>query len=522
MNSQTITEVQKFTSDIVWVAASDIIPMLSSIVTLPALTKNYPVDLYGVWVQVGVTIGLLSPVLLLHLSTAVVRFLAAEEDKNKIRYTLGAMLLPILVFVCFGFFTSLILRHNLSIFLFADAEYAFFVPLAFLWASIEALFSFSLSYLRARGKIKKLSIIRSVFAIAKMLVIVILAVANFRLEWVIGCITAVEAIFVVIVFTIIEREVGLPRLNTGGLKGFLVYSIPLIPHGVLLWVINASDRYFITHFLDLSQTGIYSASYALGSLISLFYSPISFVLFPTITKFWEQKEIVRVRSYLEYSTKLFLTLAIPGIAGLYTLSQPLLGILATTEYMAGEGLVLLIALGVLLFGIYQINVYVIYLLQQTKWLTMMTAVAALTNAGINILLIPQIGTIGAAISTIVSYFILTTIVTLWARKTISYKVGFKYLVKILLSTAVMGVCMRIVPVSGVLSLVLAVTVGTGVYILGIVLLKAFSQEDKRLVREMLSGLVPWLWKRKPVGNLPLIQGLDPVEQCEKNKKLKEG
>ena len=496
MNHPNISETKKFTSDIIWVAFSQVLSLLLSVITLPVLTKNFSTDLYGVWAQIGVTVGLITPILILHLSTALVRFLAAEEDKNKRRKAFGAMLWPILVFCGFALSISLLLRDNLSTLLFADTKYSLFIPLAFLWATMSALFSFSLSYLRARGMIKKLSVISIILAFAKMAVIVILAMTGMELEWIISFIIIAQAILVIVVFFSVIKEIGIPWPQFEGLKRYLAFSIPLLPLGILLWIINTSDRYLITHFLDLSQTGIYSASYTLGSLIALFYGPISFVLFPTLSRLWEQKEPMKVKNYLEYSTKLFLTFAIPGSIGLWVLSQPLLRTFTTPEYAVGGTLVLLIAIGVILLGLYQINVHIILLMHQNKWLPPMIGLAAAVNIGLNIILIPAIGILGAAISTIVSFFILAVIVFVWTRRAIKYRVDLKFLFKVAVATSVMAICLFFMHVSSILSIVLAIVTGLIIYLLILLLLKTFSRQDFKLIKEALSGLSPKQFRKE--------------------------
>lgn len=199
-----------------------------------------------------------------------------------------------------------------------------------------------------------------------------------------------------------------------------------------------------------------------------------------------------VKNYFKYSTRVFLFLAIPAAAGLYILSQPLLSILTTSEYMVGGSLVLLVSLGAVLFGIYNLNVYIIYLVQQTKWLPLMVAVAAVINVGINVVLIPQIGIIGAAISTIVSFFVLAVIVTVQARRAISYKIDFKFLSKVVAATLVMAFCLKFIEINSVLGIVLAIIAGAAIFGLGIFLSRAFSREDRRLIREALTGLNPRL------------------------------
>jgi O-antigen/teichoic acid export membrane protein len=470
---------------LIWVAASLLIVHALGVISLPALTKSFYSELYGVWSQTSVTVGLLSPIITLHLTTAAVRFLAAEDDISTRSRQFGAMLWPVVTLALIALLLSLVFGKDLSIFIFSSAQYEKFIPLAFAWVGTGALFNFGIAYLRARGKISRLALINISFSVTKMLLIVILAKAGLELEWIMGSIIIVEGLLVVFVFGLIISEIGIPWPNTTGIRRFLAFSIPQIPSGILLWVISASDRYFITHLLDLSQAGIYSASYSLGSLISVFYSPISFVLLPSLSRFWDNKQVERVKNYLEYSNKLFLALAIPGAAGLFILSQPLLEILARPEYAVGGELVLLIALGVLLLGVYQINLYIMYLVEKTKWLPLMILVAAAVNAGINIALIPQVGLIGAAISTIAAYLVLAAIVTIWARNVIHYKLDLFFIGKVILATIAMSLCLWFMPVGGVLSIGLAVATGLVVYGASLLLLRTFSKHDVGVFKEII-------------------------------------
>lgn len=489
---KTSSESFNFARDIIWVAASQVFSTLLGIVILPALTKSYTTATYGIWVQVSVTVGLISPLLTLQLGAAVIRFLAGEEDKAKRRRYFSSMLGAIIIFACLIFTVLMLLETQVSVFLFASPTYIIFVRLIFLWTFVDALFGFFLCYLRARDKIRIFSIILAVFSAAKMVLIVALASAGFKLEWLISCMIAVEAIFVIAVFSMIIGDMGLPMPNLAGLKAFLAFSVPQIPSGVLMWIIGASDRYFITHFLSLSQTSIYSTSDTLGGLIALFFSPISFVLLPIVSRLWDNKQTADVRIYLEYSTRLFLILAIPAAFGLALLSQPLLKILTTSQYLAGRELVLLVAFGTIFLGIYEINMYVILLIQQTKWLPLMILGAAVISIGINATLIPRIGIIGGAIATIVSYFVLAVIVTFWARKAISYRFDFKFLGKVIMAALVMALCLYFLKVNGVLGIILAIIAGIVIYGCALLVMKAFSQQDKRLAKQTLSGIIPWL------------------------------
>ena len=484
----------KFARDIIWVGISQLLISLVGIVTLPALTKSYSTETYGIWVQIGVTESLVTTLLLLDFHAAVVRFLAGEEDKSIRLLSLGSMFSAILVFGAILVASVSLFARPFSILLFNNAADLDFVRLTFLWAFVDTLLIYFISYLRARGRIKGLSIIQIFIALCKMTVVFVFAKVGLGIAWIIVCIILIELTFTFGILGRIIWEEGFPKLNFGAIGKFLAFSAPQMPGDLLIWIISANDRYFITHFLSISDTGIYSSSNSLGQLISLFFSPIAFVLLPAVSRAWGQNQQITVKNYFEYSVKLFIVLAIPAVAGVTLLSQPLLKIITTSQYLAGWELVFLIAVGIVFFGIYQINLYALLLIRQTKWIPLMILAALTVNVGMNLILIPKVGIIGAAISDFISFFVLAAIVTGFARKAISYTFDFKFLGKVISATSVMSLCVFLLKVHNPASIILALIAGVIIFFSILFLLKAFSEQDKRLAIHTLSGIFPRLKK----------------------------
>lgn len=487
---------KKFTTDILWVGLSQIMIYLFAFFTLPALTKNFGTELYGVWAQIIVTIGLLNPILTLHLGTAAVRYLSAENDKNKLNQPFSNMFWLIVIITLIAIFIAILLKTNLSYLLFKTDIYETYIILAFIWAGTGALFGFLIAFLRARGKIKELSLINIICYTLKFIPLVILAYLGFSLYIIIIVQIIVELIFIISLFSNTTSKIGFKKPNTYNLRKYLSFSIPQIPSGALLWIIDSSDRYFITGFLGLSQTGIYSASYSIGSLISMFFFPISFVIYPLISTFWENDEIYSVKKYLEYSTKLFLFLGIPASFGLYILSNPLLQVLTTSQFLTGGGiLTFLIALSTIFLGIFQINLYVICLIERTKYIPPIVGISALTNVILNIFLIPSVGIIGAAISTIISYALLSIIILFWAKKRVKYHFDFNFLYKVILSSIIMALVIQFLPftINSLINILIAAIIGFIVYLILIFIFRTFSKEEKNILYNLISEFKKFNW-----------------------------
>jgi len=483
----------KFTGDVGWVSLYRVAVYLLAFFTIPALTKNLGTELYGLWNQILVTVGFLTPILMLHLGTAVVRYLASEERKDVLSQSFANILCIIITLSLSALILSIIFRTNLSLILFDSANYGTFVILTFVYAAASSLFDFILTYLRARGKIKQLSIINVVSYTLMTASLIILATLGFSLEFMTCVYLLIYFIFVVIMIISVKRDTGLRRpkfdkTNVKSLKKFILFSVPQIPNGILLWVLNLSDRYLITFFLGLSQAGIYSASYNIGSIITAFYMPISFVLFPVVSRYWDNNEKGKVRLYLEYSTKIFLFIAIPGSIGLYVLSKPLLQILTTSEFVIGGALTFYVAVGYIFLGIFQINSFIISLVEKTKFIPIITAIGGTVNILLNIILIPLIGIIGAAIATLISYLILSVIVLLWARKEVKYKLDTVFLVKVILSSMIMALIIQYILSASIHRIIIAVLVGIAVYLSSTFVLKTLHKEEKEIIYDILGTL----------------------------------
>jgi O-antigen/teichoic acid export membrane protein len=486
MNNRPAAETRTFSSDVVWVTlATGLNYFLIGVVALPVITKTYSTEIYGVWVQASLTSTLLAPVLSLQFGAAIVRFLSGEDDIQKRRQALGAMLWPVIVLAIVAVAVLVPLSKYVSSVLFASSDYAPFVPLATLWAIIGGLFGLLICYLQARRRMMRLAAIQILLALAQMALIFALTGGGYDLQAVITALIAVDAFVMALTLGMIIREIGWPKPSCAGLSTYLAFCLPLIPGVTFLWIINASDRFFIAHYIGLSEAGIYSASYTLGSLLTFLFNPISFVLFPVLSSYWEQKQFNKVRNYLEYSTKVLLLLAIPAALGLYVLSQPLLRVLSTSEYAVGGALVVTVASGYIFYGIYSLNVYTVLLAKQSKWLPLIIGVAAAVNTGLNIVLIPRTGAMGAAVATTVSYFVLAAIVTIWSRRAVGYRLDYLFLLKVAVAAAVMTICIRLIPVSGVLGIALVVILGLALYAVGLLALRAFSKDEWRLIRDVL-------------------------------------
>jgi len=183
------------------------------------------------------------------------------------------------------------------------------------------------------------------------------------------------------------------------LRGMMLIGLPLIPNALMWWVMNLSDRWFISYFLGLSDVGLYSVANKVSSLIIVFNG----ILFQTWQVYLYGKKKALASGSSMYSA-FILYGAILGIACLFLIvvNRELLHFILSDEYAAAWYIGNVLILSSFLFGLSS-ALGVFYVIEsKTAFALKSSASAATLNVILNIALIPWLGLLGAAYSTVLS------------------------------------------------------------------------------------------------------------------------
>ncbi|KAF5431164.1 Membrane protein involved in the export of O-antigen and teichoic acid, partial [Candidatus Methanophagaceae archaeon] len=284
---------------------------------------------------------------------------------------------------------------------------------------------------------------------------------------------------------IILSEIGVKIPKFTHMREYLAFSIPTVPSNLSSWVVNSSDRYVIGIFLGTAFVGYYSPGYALGSMINMFLAPLTFMLPAVLSKYYDENNMNEVKTILRYSLKYFLLLAIPAAFGLSLLSKPILTILSTPE-IASEGYLItpFVAASALLFGAYAVIAQVIVLKKRieitgTIWIT-----AAILNLGLNVIFVPYIGILGAAITTLLAFTLALILTSYYSFKYFKFDVNFGFILKSIFASIVMSlVIIKWNPV-GILNVLILIGVCAVVYAAILLLLKGVKKEEIKFFKEL--------------------------------------
>ena len=479
---------KKFTSDVTIRFITAALLQLQSFIFLPILTKTLGPESYGIWSQIIITLNLLTPILMLRLETACVRYLGSQNNKKIVSKTFFSILALIWLNIILIVLLIFIFPDKFSFFIFGDENLIIYSEFLGIMLLTRVTQSFILNYYRTFNKFNILSFINIIQSFSQIgLTLLFVLYFNIGLKGAILALILVQAFGIIGVLAHIIRSIGF-TFNSNiklKLKPYLKYSIPLIPEGILFWVINLSDRYVIVHLLNLTQAGIYSASYAMAGAVTFFTVPIAYVLFPTISKLWENNDIVRTKKYIEASVKYFLLLAIPSTIGVCYLGPYILKSLTTSEFVTSRLLITLIVLGYVFWGLYQMIYYIVHLKEKTYLVPIFFGIIAILNLVLNFIWIPIYGIIGAALSTFISFTILLIVVVFLSRRWLPIEMDYKSILKSIISACIMLLPLSIFIPRNMIEIIGIIFIGFVVYLGCMILFKGIGKTEWNLIKSTL-------------------------------------
>lgn len=195
----------------------------------------------------------------------------------------------------------------------------------------------------------------------------------------------------------------------------LTFGMPLALAALAGILLNAGDRFVVQAMLGPESVAIYVLAAKFGGLINMLFVQSFNLSFSVLGL----KSIDRtgVTDLHRRAFRHFVVIAGWGVLGVSFFAFDATRLISSTpEYLSAEPLILPIAYGFLLYGLYFLVVNVLYSAKRTRSVAILVIVSAIANILLNILLIPFIGVMGAALSSIAGYGLLLAVTVRQARR----------------------------------------------------------------------------------------------------------
>jgi O-antigen/teichoic acid export membrane protein len=184
-----------------------------------------------------------------------------------------------------------------------------------------------------------------------------------------------------------------PVFSREVLRESLRFGLPRMPHAFAQQVMAVGDRFILTRFRSLAEIGVYSIGVSFGLTLKLFLSAFEYAWAPFYYATAREPGAERIFAGVTTYGVAILSLM---TAGLSAIGSDLLALMAKPDFAAASGIITWTAIGVLLQGVYLLTSIGLNITKNTRYYPVATTAAAVTNVGLNFVLIPRFGIIGAA------------------------------------------------------------------------------------------------------------------------------
>lgn len=195
----------------------------------------------------------------------------------------------------------------------------------------------------------------------------------------------------------------------------LLFGLPLLPHAVAHWGLSLSDRVILGAFSTSAAVGQYFLAYNFALPISTLALAMTRGTSPLYAHATSSESD---RAQLpEVITHQVVITVLTGLA-VVVLGPPLIHLAMPSAYAQAAAFVPWLALGTALLGLYFIPMNVVSILAgNTRWVWTATVGAASVNVSLNLLTIPRLGPIAAAVNYSIGYAVLLVGVVIFMYRT---------------------------------------------------------------------------------------------------------
>lgn len=189
------------------------------------------------------------------------------------------------------------------------------------------------------------------------------------------------------------------RFNASRLKEMLIFSAPLVPSGIAVFISNYIDRLMINHYLSIDEVGLYGIGFRLAGIVGVVMVGFRGALMPLIYTHYRDPD---TPEQLAHIFRLFLALSLLIFSGLTLFAHDILVVMTTPVYYSAAQVVIFLVPAILLAQMY-IFAPGIGITKKTYLFVWVNLGGATLNTVLNWWLIPVMGIRGAALATLLGY-----------------------------------------------------------------------------------------------------------------------
>lgn len=465
----------------------------------PIIVRLLGLESFGAWNQAMVIAYLLSSFTVCGMKSSLVRFYFEYKKQNRQGDLLLQALTPVIVVSLPLSIIMCVWSEKISEVFLQTREYASIFKYSSVLIVVISLYDILLNYIRAQDRVKLYSLIdASLIWVELIIAILVLFVKKDIILLLLFSILCHILAILTTVSLIIKDVISSINLQWNGIGKLLKFGLPLLPSQLSSNFSARGDRLIIGYFLGAQAVGIYSTCYVAASAIALFSLPVVTSLPPKLARLWDSGENEKVYNVVCSSTMWVLGFSLASLVGLQTLGVEAITIITKANMSDSSNLMLLlIGVGVVAFSLSRTINMIQHAKKNTKVLGSLWIGASLINLIANIILVPRIGIVGAALATLFSYMFLLIMSLCLIGRDVKLLFQWQFYLKLTISLLMLWIVTNFYTVSSLKELILALAIGSFVFIISFLAMRPFiTKAEEKIFKNLWNRL---LFKTTKIG-----------------------
>ena len=385
-------------------------------ILLPILTNRLSPTDYGVVAMFQLLVSIIYPFIGVNLEGAIARKYYDDEKNSFSSYIGSCFVITLISF----FFFSLLLLIKINWLTSLISLQAYWIKLAVLTAFLQFSIAVLLVLYQTSVQPIKYGFVQ-ISQSALNIILTILFIVNYKKTWegrldAIFLSTLIFAIISVIIL-IKKKKIRINFLKDHFLHA-LKFGIPLIPHAIGAMLFISIDRFFLTKYFGLEQTGNYTVSYQIGAIVSIITVSINNAFVPWLYENLKKNNL-NIKIKIVKFTYLYFLLLIIGALILLLVFPIIIKLFIGHRYKSVNSYSLFIVLGLVCQGMYFMVTNYISYVNKTYLQAIVTISVALLKIPLTYFLIMWLGSVGASVSFFLTF--LTFFITTWVLSSRVYE-----------------------------------------------------------------------------------------------------
>ena len=229
------------------------------------------------------------------------------------------------------------------------------------------------------------------------------------------------AVFLAALLVVQRRHLSLvPDLAL--LRRMIRFGLPTMPAELSLYSLNFIDRLLLVRLAGLGDAGLYALSIKFAQAVNVLVKGFQLAWPPLAYSIRDDDE---ARGAYAVIVTWFVVVCTFFVAGMWLLSRWVVRTLAAPEYFESYEAIGLVSTGVMLYALYLVLVVVLGRTGRTEFNYPATGAGTVANIGLNLLLIPPLGIVGAGIALVASYAVVLVLMYILTQRL--FRVPYEWL-----------------------------------------------------------------------------------------------